>query len=70
MLSAEIKQRIQEAYRRYIEAKGFRPRYGQRLMVAEVARTFAEAGVEDGEPDPSRRRWCRGSAASSRAIAG
>ncbi|MET0377907.1 MAG: ATP-dependent DNA helicase DinG [Spongiibacteraceae bacterium] len=47
MLTDELKQTIQHAYRRWLEAKGLKARYGQRLMVAEVARTLAEAGGEN-----------------------
>src|SRR5690625_2696404 len=38
MLTEELKQRIQTAYRNWLSGKGFRPRRGQRMMIAEVAR--------------------------------
>lgn len=55
MLSAELKTLIQGAYRRFLEARGLKPRYGQRLMIAEVAKAFAsidcdEQGRRRGEP--------------------
>jgi ATP-dependent DNA helicase DinG len=46
MLTDELKQTIQRAYTRWLESKGLKARYGQRLMIAEVARTLADA---DGE---------------------
>ena len=44
MLSDNIKQTIQSAYSEYIKRKAFRPRYGQRLMIAEIAKVMA--GIE------------------------
>tara|TARA_Y100000588_G_scaffold203592_1_gene217414 strand:+ start:587 stop:2680 length:2094 start_codon:yes stop_codon:yes gene_type:complete len=41
MLTETHKKEIQEAYTHWIEAKGFKPRKGQRQMIAEVARTVA-----------------------------
>lgn len=46
MLTDELKDQIQQAYRRWLESKGLRARYGQRLMIAEVARTLSQAGDE------------------------
>jgi len=40
MLSEALKAQIQTAYSRFLEAKGFKPRYGQRLMIAEAAKTL------------------------------
>ena len=34
MLSTELKSQIQGAYSRFLEAKGLKARYGQRLMIA------------------------------------
>ena len=55
MLSAELKSQIQGAYSRFLAAKELKPRYGQRLMIAEVAKSFAsidndEQGRRTGEP--------------------
>ena len=41
MLSDELKQQIQQAYSTFLEKKGLTPRYGQRLMIAEIARGIA-----------------------------
>ena len=55
MLSNELKTHIQGAYSRFLEAKGLKPRYGQRLMIAEVAKVLGgiemdEEGRRCGEP--------------------
>ena len=55
MLSTELKTQIQGAYTRFLEAKGLKPRYGQRLMIAEVAKVLGaikadDEGRRDGEP--------------------
>lgn len=55
MLSTELKAQIQGAYSRFLEAKGLRPRYGQRLMIAEVAKVLGAIEADDegrrvGEP--------------------
>ena len=38
MLTDAHKQSIQTAYKTLISNKGYRPRYGQRLMIAEIAK--------------------------------
>lgn len=43
MLTEEIKQNIQKAYSTLLENKSLKARYGQRLMIAEVARTLGSA---------------------------
>lgn len=43
MLPEPLKNRIQQAYRQIQEAQSLTPRYGQRLMIAEIARALAEA---------------------------
>jgi ATP-dependent DNA helicase DinG len=55
MLSTELKSQIQGAYRRFLESKGLKPRYGQRLMIAEVAKVLGAIkrdaqGRREGEP--------------------
>ncbi|MBM7060503.1 ATP-dependent DNA helicase DinG [Pseudomonas sp. UL073] len=55
MLSPELKSQIQGAYSRFLEAKSLKPRYGQRLMIAEVAKVLGaiksnDEGHRDGEP--------------------
>ena len=55
MLSTELKAQIQGAYSRFLEAKSLKPRYGQRLMIAEVAKGLGAIPADDegkrlGEP--------------------
>ncbi len=46
MLTDELKQTIQTAYRTLLDSKSLKPRYGQRLMIAEVARTLTTVAEE------------------------
>ena len=67
MISNELKATIQGAYTRFLEAKSLKPRYGQRLMIAEVAKVLGdiacdEEGRRAGEPavvavEVPVRRW-------------
>ena len=41
MLSDDLKQQIQQAYSTFLEKKKLKPRYGQRLMIAEIAKGLA-----------------------------
>ncbi|WP_447556250.1 ATP-dependent DNA helicase DinG [Vreelandella sp. EE22] len=47
MLDNELKASIQEAYRKVVENLELTPRYGQRLMIAEIARTLGDIEVDD-----------------------
>ena len=54
MLNDDLKGQIQTAYRTFLENKSLKPRYGQRVMIAEVAKLFGgveldEDGHRDGE---------------------
>ena len=50
MLSSELKQCIQQGYSTYLKAKGHKPRYGQKLMIAAIARTLGGISSDnDGE---------------------
>lgn len=55
MLPDEVKKTIQSAYRQILESKSLTPRYGQRLMIAEIAKSLGQlevlsltGGDEDG----------------------
>ena len=52
MLSTELKSQIQGAYTRFLEAKGLKARYGQRLMIAEVAKVLGTVKVDENRPNP------------------
>ena len=47
MLSKETKDRIQALYRECIKALALKPRYGQRVMIAEVAKSLAAVHEDD-----------------------
>ena len=44
MLADEIKNLIQESYRKLLKSKEFTPRFGQRLMIAEITKQLAVIG--------------------------
>ncbi|HDZ08433.1 ATP-dependent DNA helicase DinG [Pseudohongiella sp.] len=46
MLPDQIKEEIQQAYKQILASKSLRPRYGQRLMIAEIARSLADIDAE------------------------
>ncbi|HTN34461.1 MAG TPA: ATP-dependent DNA helicase DinG [Marinobacter sp.] len=48
-LTDEIKQQIQKGYRDVLAGKEVRARYGQRLMIAEIARYMGEIKDNDGQ---------------------
>ncbi len=53
MLTDELKTEIQDAYSRLLEARGFRARYCQKLMIAEIARTLGNIETDaDGHRLP------------------
>ena len=49
MLQKETKERIQSLYREAIKALELRPRYGQRVMIAEIAKALGS--IHEGEKD-------------------
>lgn len=52
MLPTQIKEEIQQAYKQILAEKGLRPRYGQRLMIAEIAKALSVvADMPSGESD-------------------
>lgn len=50
MLADDVKNKIQSAYKQMIDAKGLTPRYGQRLMIAEIAKCLGS--LDSGEVPP------------------
>ncbi len=48
-LTDEVKQQIQQSYRDVLAGKDIRARYGQRLMIAEIARYMADITDNDGQ---------------------
>lgn len=53
MLTDDIKKTIQAAYSGLLESKDLKPRYGQRLMIAEVAKTLMSSDQKiEGQQAP------------------
>jgi len=52
MLAEEVKERIQSSYRQLLEFRDLTPRYGQRQMIAEIAKTLSV--LADNEPAEPR----------------
>jgi len=55
MLTENQKKRIQTSYRKFTSREGFRPRYGQRVMIAEIAKYLGsikenEQGLRTSDP--------------------
>jgi ATP-dependent DNA helicase DinG len=48
-LTDEIKQQIQQGYRDVLAGKDIRARYGQRLMIAEIAKYMSDITENDGQ---------------------
>ncbi|MEZ5435568.1 MAG: hypothetical protein R3E67_02915 [Pseudomonadales bacterium] len=47
MLDQDTKQTIQTAYSRFLEQKNLKPRQGQKLMIAALARTLGNVATDD-----------------------
>lgn len=47
MLTDDVKQQIQKAYSQFLENKGLKSRYGQKLMIAEIAKTLGNIELDD-----------------------
>lgn len=45
-LDAGIKAEIQGAYSQFLSSKDYKPRYGQRLMIAHIARSLGSIGLD------------------------
>ncbi len=52
MLADELKDSIRSAYRQLLESRELTPRYGQRLMIAEIAKTLSGATAENSLDSP------------------
>lgn len=46
-LSSDVKKNIQKAYSQFLENKSLKARYGQKLMIAEIARTLGAIELDD-----------------------
>src|SRR6478735_315298 len=58
MLTDKLKQQIQGAYRKFLENKSLKPRYGQKLMIAEIAKTLGNIELDDENIRDSNGHIC------------
>ncbi len=58
MLDKSIKEEIQKAYSQFLSAKSLQPRYGQKLMIAEIARTIGNIEMDDEEQRSNDAHIC------------
>lgn len=47
MLTEPLKKQIQAAYSQFLESKGLKSRYGQKLMIAEIAKTLGNITLDE-----------------------
>jgi len=47
MLSEKLKQQIQRAYSKFLENKNLTARFGQKMMIAEIAKTLGNIALDD-----------------------
>lgn len=61
MLTDQLKKQIQGAYSTFLENKSLKPRYGQKLMIAEIAKTLGNIALDDEnvrEPEAGGTHIC------------
>lgn len=58
MLSDAVKKQIQQSYSQFLSSKGLKARYGQKLMIAEIARTLGGIELDDEGVRESRGQVC------------
>ncbi len=58
MLNEALKDQIREAYAAITAAKGLKPRWGQRQMIAEIANALARIKPETGRASPDSPAVC------------
>lgn len=47
MISDQVKRDIQSYYSQFLQNRNLKPRYGQKLMIAEIAKTFSSIELDD-----------------------
>lgn len=58
MLTEAIKKQIQSSYSQFLDSKGMKARYGQKLMIAEIARTLGAIDLDDDNVRQSSGHIC------------
>lgn len=64
MLTHDLKNTIQTAYRSFLSNRGLHPRFGQKLMIAEIARTLGNVSVGDASDEASDKPVSKADAAT------
>lgn len=47
MLTDAVKKQIQSAYSQFLDSKGLKPRYGQKVMIAEIAKSLGAIDLDE-----------------------
>ncbi|WP_185231737.1 ATP-dependent DNA helicase DinG [Teredinibacter franksiae] len=58
MLDDHTRETIQNAYSQFLAAKELKPRYGQKLMIAEIARTLGNIEINERQERSSNNHVC------------
>ncbi len=58
MLTADLKKTIQTAYSEFLSNKELKARYGQKLMIAEIAKTLGGIHLDDENERDSDGHIC------------
>ncbi len=58
MLSAELKKSIQDSYSQFLQSRGLKSRYGQKHMIAEIAKTFGGIELDESGNRISEQHVC------------
>ncbi len=58
MLTDQLKKTIQSSYSQFLESKGLQSRYGQKLMIADIARTLGNIELNDEGERESEGHIC------------
>ncbi len=58
MLTDAIKQQIQGSYSSFLDSRGMKARYGQKMMIAEIARTLGAIELDDENHRQSSGHIC------------
>ncbi len=58
MLNNDTKKTIQTAYSHFLESKSLKPRYGQKLMIAEIAKTIGNIELDEEDVRSSDSHIC------------
>lgn len=58
VLTDDLKKQIQSTYSNFLDSKGLKSRYGQKLMIASIARTIGNIQLDDEDKRDSEGHVC------------